>query len=99
MLPSEKWEQQSIANLINDSTSYDAIHGLDSTFIPDKETRDAVEWICRMMELVNKFVHTFDTFNQGLLWIPQLFMIESIASECATIIKDQMPSHWQFHTT
>ena len=74
MLPLVEWQEQSIANLISDSSTYDAIHGLDSTFIPDEETRDVMGWIRVMMELVNKFVDMFDTFNQGLLWIPQMFM-------------------------
>ena len=70
MLPLVEWQEQSIANLISDSSTYDEIHVLDSTFIPNKETRDVMGWIRVMMELVNKFVDMFDTFNQGLLWIP-----------------------------
>ena len=74
MLPLVEWQQQSIANLISNSSTYDAIHGLDSTFIPKEDTRDFMDWIHVMMVLVNKFVDMFDTFNQGLLWIPQMFM-------------------------
>ena len=94
MLPLVAWQQQSIAELINNSSTYDAMHGLDSTFIPDKETRDVMEWIRVMMELVNKLVTIFDTFNQGLLWIPQTFMTTSIASKCATFVKNHMPNRW-----
>lgn len=97
MLPLVAWQQQSIAELINNSSTYDAMHGLDSTFIPDKETRDVMEWIRVMMELVNKLVTIFDTFNQGLLWIPQTFMTKSIASNCATFVKNHMSNRWQFH--
>ena len=42
MLPLVEWQEQSIANLISDSSNYDAIHGLDYTFIPDEETRDVI---------------------------------------------------------
>ena len=76
MLPLVEWQEQSIANLISNSSTYDEIHGFDSTFVPRKETRDVMGWICVMMELVNKFVDIFDTFNQGLLWIPHMFMTE-----------------------
>ena len=69
MLPLVECQEQSIANLISNSLTYDAIHGLDSTFIPDEETRYVMGWIRVMMELVNKLVDMFDTFNQGLLWI------------------------------
>ena len=79
MLPLVEWQEQSIANLISNSSTYDAIHGLDSTFVPDEKTRDVMGWIRVMMELVNKFDNMFDTFNQGLLFIPQMFMTESIA--------------------
>ena len=97
MLPLVTWQLQSFAQLISNSPTYNEIHGLDSTFIPTDETRDVTEWIRVMMEIVNDFFRRFDTFNQGLLWILQVFMVESNCSKHAAFIEEHMPNHWQFY--
>ena len=97
MLPLLKWQKLSFAQLISDSSSLSAIHGIDSTFIPTDEAREVMEWIRIMMKLIEKFITKFDTFNQGLFWIPQVFMSEMDLSSCETFMKNNTPRNWQFH--